>query len=246
MTPDGARLQAVLLDYANTIVQFDRPQIEAIHGALAAHLSRTVAAIDARTLGVVMDRVCVAQPLSEDRREITPHEQMRRIVQEAYERPCTACDPVVVDADRVYQEEFVASLSIDAATLEALARVSTRVPVGLVSNYPCGTSLRRSLSSLGIADRLHPVVISGEVGYCKPHPRLFQVALDELGVPARATLFVGDSWASDVVGAHAAGMVTCHHVGLASPEDHEERYASYRPDFVISQLGELDGILDGT
>lgn len=241
-----ARLQAVLLDYANTVVQFDRPQIDAIHGALAAHLSRTVAAIDARALGAVMDRVCVAQPLSADKREITPHEQMRRIVQEAYGRPFTIGDPAVVDADRVYQEGFLASLSIDAATLEALARVGARVPVGLVSNYPCGTSLRRSLSSLGIAARLHPVVISGEIGYCKPHPRPFQVALDELGVPAPAVLFVGDSWASDMVGAHAAGMVTCHHVGLASPEDHEERYASYRPDFVISQLGELDGILDGT
>ena len=74
-----ARLQAVLLDYANTVVQFDRPQIEAIHGALADHLSRAVAPIGAHALGAVMDRVCVAQPLSEDQRELTPHEQMRRV-----------------------------------------------------------------------------------------------------------------------------------------------------------------------
>ncbi len=112
-----ARLQAVLLDFANTVAQFDRPQIEAIHVALAEHLSRTVAPIDARALGAVMDRVCVAQPLSEDRRELTPDEQMRRIVREAYGQPFAADDRVVTDADRVYQEAFMASLSIDAATL---------------------------------------------------------------------------------------------------------------------------------
>jgi putative hydrolase of the HAD superfamily len=240
------RIEAVLLDYANTVVQFDRPQIEAIHAALAAHLSRAVAPIDAGALGAVMDRVCVAQPLSEDKRELTPREQMRRIASEAYGRPFGAGDRVVAEADRVYQQEFLASLRIDEATLDALARVGRRVPVGLVSNYPCGASLRRSLSALGIADRLHPIVISGEVGYCKPHPRLFQVALDELGVPASAVLFVGDSWASDMVGAHASGMATCHHLGLACPEDHEERYVSYRPDFVISHLSELDAILAGT
>lgn len=239
-----ARLQAVLLDFANTVVQFDRPQIEAIHVALAEHLSRTVAPIDARALGAVMDRVCVAQPLSEDRRELTPHEQMRRIVREAYGQPFAADDRVVTDADRVYQEAFMASLSIDAATLAALARVRARVPVGLVSNYPCGASLRRSLSALGVVG-LHPIVISGEVGWCKPHPHVFEVALAGLGVPAGAVLFVGDSWASDMVGAHAAGMATCHHLGLASVEDHEERYASYRPDYVISHLAELDRILAG-
>jgi putative hydrolase of the HAD superfamily len=240
-----SRFEAVLLDYANTVVQFDRPQIEAIHVALAAFLSHAVAPIDARSLGAVMDRVCVAQPRSEDKRELAPHEQMRRIVQAAYGRRFRACDQVVVDADRVYQDGFVSSLQIDEPTLDALARVCRSMPVGLVSNYPCGTSLRRSLAMLGIADRLDPVVISGEVGYCKPHPRLFQIALEGLGVAADAVLFVGDSWESDMVGAHAAGMATCHHVGLAAPEDHEQRYASYRPDFTIRNLGELDGILAG-
>ena len=59
----------------------------------------------------------------------------------------------MIDADRVYQELFVASISIDAATRDALDRVRARVPVGLVSNYPCGASLRRLLSALGIAEQ---------------------------------------------------------------------------------------------
>jgi HAD superfamily hydrolase (TIGR01549 family) len=238
-----SRFQAVLLDFANTVVQFDRPQIEAIHVALAAFLSETVGPIDSPALGAVMDRVCVLQPLSEDKRELTPCEQMRRVLQEAYGRPFRCDEQAVMDANREYQERFVSSLQIDDLTMRALARVRRRVPVGLVSNYPCGPSLRRSLTALGVADQIDPVVISGEIGYCKPHPMPFEVALQGLGVGADRVLFVGDSWASDMVGSHSAGMATCHYLGLACAEDHDERYTVYRPDYVIRHLDELDRIL---
>jgi len=241
-----SRFDAVLLDFANTVVQFDRPQIEAIHAQLATYLCSSLAPIDAAALGAVMDRVCVQAPATEEQRELTPLEQMRRVLAEVYDRAFRTSDAIVVDANREYQELFVASIEIDDATRRALVRVRERVPVGLVSNYPCGDSLRRLLSALGIAGRFAPVVISGEVGYVKPHPKLFEIALDGLGVPAERVLFVGDSWASDMVGGHAAGMVTCHHLGLASPQDHEQRYARYRPDFAIHHLDELDEILDGS
>jgi putative hydrolase of the HAD superfamily len=238
-----SRFEAVLLDFANTVVQFDRPQIEAIHVALAAFLSGTVGPIDSLALGEVMDRVCVMQPLSEDKRELTPLEQMELVLREAYGRPFQRDEQAVVDANREYQERFVSSLEIDDLTRRALERVRRRVPVGLVSNYPCGPSLRRSLTTLGIAGQIDPVVISGEVGCCKPHPKLFETALEGLGVAADKVLFVGDDWASDMVGGHGAGMATCHHLGLASAQDYAERYAVYRPDYVIRHLDELDRIL---
>jgi HAD superfamily hydrolase (TIGR01549 family) len=238
-----SRFEAVLLDYANTVVQFDRPQIEAIHVRLAELLSRSIAPVDSATLGKVMDHVCVLQPQSEDKRELTPLEQMKRVLSETYDTPFRSSDQVVVDANREYQELFVKSIEVDDLTRRALARVRERVPVGLVSNYPCGISLRRSLSALGIADQFDPVVISGEVGYVKPHPMLFRIALETLGVSPDRVLFVGDSWASDMVGGHSAGMATCHHLGLAAPQDHGERYGVYRPDFAIRHLEELDQIL---
>jgi HAD superfamily hydrolase (TIGR01549 family) len=240
-----ARFEAVLLDYANTVVQFDRPQIEAIHAALAQQLSRMVAPVDARTLGAIMDCVCVQAPLSDDKRELTATEQMRRVLQETFGRPFARDDEIVVAADGAYQELFVASLAIDERALHALARVRARVPVGLVSNYPCGATLRRTLAALGLAEHFDPVVISGEVGYVKPHPEPFKLALEQLGTPAERVLFVGDSWASDMVGGHLAGMATCHHLGLAALQDHDERYARYRPDYTIEHLDELDRILGG-
>ncbi len=238
------RFEAVLLDYGNTVVQFDRPQIEWIHVQLAEVLSRTVAPIDPLALGQVMDRVCVLPPLSEDKREFTALEQMEQVLREAYDKPFRGADQVVAEANRAYQDLFVRSVQIDDETLQALDQARRRVQrLGLVSNYPCGPSLRRSLHAIGITDLFDPIVVSGEVGYVKPHPKLFQVALEAVGVPAEQVLFVGDNWACDMVGAHRAGMATCHRLGLASEKEYEERYRSYRPDFSIHHLAELDHIL---
>ena len=237
------RFEAVLLDYGNTVAQFDRPQIERIHVQLADFLSRTVASVDPTVLGEVMDRVCVLATLSEDRRELTPVEQMELVLREVYARPFRTTDQAVLDANEAYQELYVTAIEVDDATVRALEQIAARVRLGLVSNYPCGATLRRTLSAAGIADRFDPIVISGEVGYVKPHPKVFQVALEGIGVPAERVLFVGDSWASDMVGSREAGMSTCHHLGLASEQDHSERYSSYRPDFTIRHLDELLPIL---
>ena len=50
------------------------------------------------------------------------------------------------------------------------------------------------------------IVDSRTHGYVKPHPTIFQAALDLLGVRAEDAAMVGDSLAEDVDGARALGM----------------------------------------
>ena len=50
------------------------------------------------------------------------------------------------------------------------------------------------------------VIDSGEVGVEKPDPRIFQIALERMGVSAADALYVGDLYEVDVVGARAAGL----------------------------------------
>jgi YjjG family noncanonical pyrimidine nucleotidase len=53
-------------------------------------------------------------------------------------------------------------------------------------------------------------VISEEVGFAKPDPRIFDIAFERLGQPAREeTLIVGDSLTSDMAGGIAYGIDTC-------------------------------------
>lgn len=76
--------------------------------------------------------------------------------------------------------------------------------LGVCSNWDW--DLDRHLADAGIADLLDARVSSAWVGYRKPHRRIFEAALAELGTAPGETVFVGDNWAADVEGATAAGM----------------------------------------
>lgn len=109
--------------------------------------------------------------------------------------------------------------------------------LGLVSNAldPPGL-LHRDLAHFRVAERLDFAVFSSEVGWRKPHPAMFERALAELGVEAEATLFVGDTRASDIAGAHALGMHTCQAVWFRADED----AGAPEPDFLaITQMDVL-------
>lgn len=113
------------------------------------------------------------------------------------------------------------------ALLESLRDRGLRL--GLVSNAidPPGL-LHRDLEQLGVAQRLDTAVFSSEVGWRKPHPAIFERALDALGVAAGATLFVGDTLATDIAGAAALGMHTCQAVWFRADEDGDAPEPEFR------------------
>ncbi|HSC50467.1 MAG TPA: HAD family hydrolase [Gaiellaceae bacterium] len=81
--------------------------------------------------------------------------------------------------------------------------------VGLVSNaFDPGWLLHRDLERMGIEERLDVSVFSSEVGVRKPHPAIFERALEALEVAPEDALFVGDRLFEDVRGAAELGMTT--------------------------------------
>ena len=50
------------------------------------------------------------------------------------------------------------------------------------------------------------VVVSGQFGYRKPHPRVFLELLDQLGTSKEQTAFVGDNLEADIHGARQMGI----------------------------------------
>ncbi len=78
------------------------------------------------------------------------------------------------------------------------------VKVAIISNSE--GMLDRLFTDLGILQHFDLVVDSGTVGVEKPDPRIFQIALDRFGVPAARALHLGDMFATDILGARAAGI----------------------------------------
>lgn len=106
---------------------------------------------------------------------------------------------------------------VPAGLGHALDAVRARgVRVVVVSNSE--GMLERLFDDLGLLSHLDRVVDSGVVGVEKPDPRIFGVALD--GTPPEAALHLGDTFATDVLGAREAGLRSAlideagHYAGL--------------------------------
>lgn len=89
--------------------------------------------------------------------------------------------------------------------LPALRAVKQRnLTAGLISNV--GQEIDSSCDEMGFTPYLDFKVTSFEVGIDKPHPMIFQKALEKAGVQAPEALFVGDQYDQDVVGARRVGI----------------------------------------
>lgn len=105
--------------------------------------------------------------------------------------------------------------------------------LGVISNS-VGT-IEDQLRHVGLRDYFQTVLDSALVGVEKPHPEIFQMALDRARVAPREAVFVGDSNATDVGGAEFAGL---HGVLI----DRVGAYPHAECPRIIS-LTELDGIM---
>ena len=98
---------------------------------------------------------------------------------------------------------------------EAIGRVrALGVRTAVVSNSE--GRLDALFAELGIARYIDVLVDSGKVGVEKPDPRIFELALEWAGGTRDRALHLGDSYATDVLGARAAGL----RVALVDPYDH--------------------------
>src|SRR3989454_4079969 len=118
-----------------------------------------------------------------------------------------------------------------------LRRLARHARLGIVSNFY--GNLARVCDDAGIRSFFSVLVDSAEIGCTKPAPRIFQHALDALGVSAAKATFVGDSLPRDMAGARDVGM---RHIWLVGA-DASAASPCCRDDRQIRSLRELESIL---
>jgi putative hydrolase of the HAD superfamily len=74
----------------------------------------------------------------------------------------------------------------------------------LASNFDA--RLHAIRKGLGVLSGMHPVVVSTEVGFRKPHGAFFDALVRETGLPRSSIVHVGDSLINDHQGAISAGL----------------------------------------
>lgn len=112
-----------------------------------------------------------------------------------------------------------------------------RYELGIVSNFY--GNLDKVFEDLGIRHFFACIVDSACEGVVKPDPRIFQAALDRVGVGPEEAVFVGDNPFRDMEGAKGVGMA---HIWLAGG-DPQRREPCCPGDPVIQSLDALGPLL---
>jgi putative hydrolase of the HAD superfamily len=113
--------------------------------------------------------------------------------------------------DESLRDDLVARTRISAnwcdmrpGTREILLSLRRKYRMGVISN--ADGKIADVLAKSGIADCFESITDSGIVGKEKPHPAIFEAALKSLGVEDSESLYVGDIYSVDYVGAAGVGM----------------------------------------
>ena len=89
-------------------------------------------------------------------------------------------------------------------TREALDRLRRQYSIAVISN--ADGRIDAVLRRCGICDCFASITDSGNIGHEKPHPAIFAAALHEMEADPAESLYVGDVYSVDYVGARNAGM----------------------------------------
>lgn len=89
-------------------------------------------------------------------------------------------------------------------TRDALERIRKKYKIAVISN--ADGRIDEVLRRCGIVDCFESITDSGNVGHEKPHPAIFEAALSEMRADPADSLYVGDVYSVDYVGARKAGM----------------------------------------
>jgi putative hydrolase of the HAD superfamily len=109
------------------------------------------------------------------------------------------------------RDQLVASIrnsgnwdAIRPGTAEQLRKIGEWYRIAVISN--ADGKIEDVLQRCGIADCFRTITDSGIVGYEKPHPEIFRQALKKMNAEPQESLYVGDVYSVDYLGANGAGM----------------------------------------
>jgi putative hydrolase of the HAD superfamily len=92
------------------------------------------------------------------------------------------------------------------------------------------------MNASGLTPYFDLIVTSETTGHKKPDPRIFQYAMDRLGVKCQDCLMIGDNPNSDILGAINSNIDNVYF-------DPHQKGIEHHPTYTIKHLRELEGLL---
>lgn len=242
---------AVLFDLFDTLVLFHRNRLPEVHvngrvvhstaGYLFPILAPHAPGMD---LSRFYDALIASWQEAEriralDFREVSARERFGFLFRHLGLDPVKVPPEILEALLGTHKRELARAAEFPPAHRALLTRLAPRFRLGIVSNFDYAPTVHSILEREGITDLFDAVVVSAEVGWRKPKPVIFEVALSQIRVPPVEVLFVGDRADIDVAGAKQVGLAVAwvNREGEALPE------GIPAPDYEIRDLDALCPLL---
>jgi len=115
--------------------------------------------------------------------------------------------------------------------------------IGIISNADYANDVETLIDKGHFRPYMEIILISARAGVRKPHPAMFQMALDYFKVAASQAVMVGDTLAADIAGANQMGIASVWICRRADRPDNNNQIGKIHPGAVIEKLSELPDLL---
>ncbi len=135
-----------------------------------------------------------------------------------------------------------ANWTLEEDTLPTLNALKTAgYHLGIASNAGDHQDVLQLVHRFGLEPWFDFVLTSAMCSYRKPHPRLFELALERWNLPAHQVVMVGDSLEADIYGAQQVGLFA---IWIRRRAGTTSTTFLIRPEAEIQTLAELPSLLD--
>ncbi|HPY40145.1 MAG TPA: HAD family hydrolase [Thiolinea sp.] len=141
-------------------------------------------------------------------------------------------DPAI--AEEAFQVFWKARNQVEffPEVLPNLAALAQTYPLGVITNG------NADVQQIGIGHLFRFALTSAAAGVAKPHPAIFQQALQLAQVAAHEMVYVGDDPEKDVIGAQQVGLRTI----WFNPQQHAQPIG-LKPDAIMTNFAEIEALV---
>jgi len=145
---------------------------------------------------------------------------------------------LAMQAVNEFSKEFAQHISLDPQALEVLEFLHQRCKTAVISNLTFSEFAWELLERFELNKHLDLIIVSGDINLRKPHPQIFSMTLQHLGVQPAKALFVGDTLETDIAGARNAGLTSLQ-IMRRTPVN-----SIIKPHVRVNELNQLISIFD--
>ena len=114
--------------------------------------------------------------------------------------------------------------------------------LAIVSNASSGYLIRKTMQQHDFTKYFDVTIVSADIGYRKPHPKIFELALEQLNSTPQDSVMIGDVPAYDVEGPQKLGIKTILVKYQASSEG-TKHLTDLQPDALANQITDIPQII---